>query len=232
MKTKGPVKIVLFGAPGVGKGTFAEILSKKENLKHINMGNILREEIKKKTAIGKEIDHVVKSGNLVQDDLIIRIMKDEIAKVTGDKNSYFKGFILDGFPRNLFQCKELVKITSIDLFINIYMPRHILIKKIMGRRICNECNRNFNVVHIRDEPYDMLPILPPQDCETCKGNPTLQTRSDDSEETVTHRLNTYESTNSPLINFFKNSNCNLVDFEIKRGLQDFDAFHRIVAQHL
>ncbi|GAB65269.1 adenylate kinase 1 [Plasmodium cynomolgi strain B] len=177
MKAKGPLKIVLFGAPGVGKGTFAEILSKKEKLKHINMGNILREEIKKKTTIGKEIDKVVTSGNLVSDDLIVRIVKDEITKVTVQKDSYFKGFILDGFPRNLFQCKEL-------------------------------------------------------DCEKCKGNPKLQRRSDDSEEIVTHRLNTYELTNSPLINFFKNSNCNLVDFEIKRGLQDFDSFYRIVGRHL
>ncbi|ANQ06696.1 Adenylate kinase 1 [Plasmodium coatneyi] len=232
MNVKGPIKIVLFGAPGVGKGTFAEILSKKEKLKHINMGNILREEIKKKTTIGKEIDKVVKSGNLVADDLIIGIVKDEIAKVTLQKESYFKGFILDGFPRNLFQCKELAKITSIDLFINIHMPRHILIKKIMGRRICNECNRNFNVVHIQEDSYEMLPILPPQDCEICKGNPTLQTRSDDSEEIVAHRLKTYELTNSPLINFFKNSNCNFVDFEIKRGLQDFDSFYRMVGQHL
>ncbi|EUD66952.1 adenylate kinase [Plasmodium inui San Antonio 1] len=232
MKAKGTVKIVLFGAPGVGKGTFAEILSKKEKLKHINMGNILREEIKKKSTIGKEIDKVVTSGNLVTDDLIIRIVKDEIAKVTIQKDCHFKGFILDGFPRTLFQCKELEKITSIDLFINIHMPRHILIKKILGRRICNECNRNFNIAHIREDPYDMLPILPPQDCDKCKGNPKLHSRSDDSEEIVFHRLSTYELTYSPLINFFKNSNCNLVDFEIKRGLLDFDSFYRLVGRHL
>ncbi|CAG9479891.1 GTP:AMP phosphotransferase, putative [Plasmodium vivax] len=231
MKAKGPVKIVLFGAPGVGKGTFAEILSKKEKLKHINMGSILRDEIKNKTTIGREIHKVVTSGNLVADELVVKIVKGEIAKVTA-QDGHFKGFILDGFPRNLLQCKQLVEITSIDLFVNIHMPRHILLKKIMGRRICHECNRNFNIAHIRDDPYDMPPILPPPECEKCKGNPKLQRRSDDEEEIVAHRLDTYESTNSHLINFFKNSNCNLVDFEIQRGLRDFDSFYRVVGQHL
>ncbi|GAW79775.1 adenylate kinase 1 [Plasmodium gonderi] len=225
------MKIVLFGAPGVGKGTFAEILSKKEKLKHINIGNILREEIKKESCVGREVKKIVTSGNLVNDDLIINIVKDEINKTIIKGYNNFKGFILDGFPRNIYQSSELVKITDIDLFVNIHLPKHILIKKLSGRRICAQCNNNFNVADIRDNNYDMPPILPSTECKICNGNANLLKRSDDNNEIIAHRLDSYQSTNLPIINFFKNLNCNVLHFDIKRGIKDFDNFYNTIVKH-
>ncbi|ETB56608.1 hypothetical protein YYC_05447 [Plasmodium yoelii 17X] len=223
------MRIVLFGAPGVGKGTFAEILAEKEKLKHINIGNILRNEIKKKTSIGKEINKIVNSGNLVPDNIITHIINEEIKKCSiNNTNNNFKGFILDGFPRNINQSKELIKITNIDLFVNIFSPKYILIKKLLGRRICTICNNCFNIVNIKDKDFDMPPLLPSKNCHICKGNANLVKRGDDNEETILHRLNFYESSNAQIIDFFKNLKYNFIDFEIKKGIKDFDEFHKTI----
>ncbi|VWU48500.1 GTP:AMP phosphotransferase [Hepatocystis sp. ex Piliocolobus tephrosceles] len=226
-------KIVLFGAPGVGKGTFAELLSKKEKLKHINVGNLLREEIKKESSIGKEVSKLVKNGYLVSDNIIIDIVNNEIKKCNViNKELSYNGFILDGFPRNMFQSEELIKITKIDLFVNIYLPKYILIKKLLGRRICSICQNNFNVTNIQDNNYDMPPLLPSTECLICKGETTnLTKRSDDKKEIIEHRLNTYESNSLPIINFFKNSNFNFVNFEVKKGIKDFDDFYNIIIKY-
>ncbi|KYO02121.1 GTP:AMP phosphotransferase, putative [Plasmodium reichenowi] len=223
------MRIVLFGAPGVGKGTFAEILSKKENLKHINVGNILRNEIKKESNIGKEIQNVVRSGNLVSDSLIINIVHDEMKNILNKK---YKGFILDGFPRNMYQSKELIKMTNIDLFVNIYLPRNILIKKLLGRRICNICDKNFNVSNIQQDSFDMPPILPSKDCIQCNGHTNLIKRKDDNEDIINHRLNSYESDYIPIIQFFKNEKYNLIDFPLRRGIRDFDDFYSILVNYI
>ncbi|CAD2101838.1 adenylate kinase [Plasmodium vinckei petteri] len=225
------MRIVLFGAPGVGKGTFAEILAEKEKLKHINIGNILRNEIKKKSSIGKEINKIVNNGNLVPDNIITHIIDEEIKKCSINNPKNFKGFILDGFPRNINQSKELIKITNIDLFVNIFSPKYILIKKLLGRRICSTCNNCFNIVDIRDEQFDMPPLLPSKNCNICKGNADLVKRSDDNEETILHRLNSYESSNAQIIDFFKNLKYNFIDFEIKKGVKDFDEFHKSIFKY-
>ncbi|CAD2089346.1 GTP:AMP phosphotransferase, putative [Plasmodium vinckei lentum] len=225
------MRIVLFGAPGVGKGTFAEILAEKEKLKHINIGNILRNEIKKKSSIGKEINKIVNNGNLVPDNIITHIIDEEIKKCSINNPTNFKGFILDGFPRNINQSKELIKITNIDLFVNIFSPKYILIKKLLGRRICSTCNNCFNIVDIRDDQFDMPPLLPSKNCHICKGNADLVKRSDDNEETILHRLNSYESSNAQIIDFFKNLKYNFIDFEIKKGVKDFDEFHKSIFKY-
>ncbi|KEG00789.1 GTP:AMP phosphotransferase, putative [Plasmodium vinckei vinckei] len=225
------MKIVLFGAPGVGKGTFAEILAEKEKLKHINIGNILRNEIKKNSSLGKEINKIVNNGNLVPDNIITHIIDEEIKKCSINNPKNFKGFILDGFPRNINQSKELIKITNIDLFVNIFSPKYILIKKLLGRRICSTCNNSFNIVDIRDEQFDMPPLLPSKNCHICKGNADLVKRSDDNEETILHRLNSYESSNAQIIDFFKNLKYNFIDFEIKKGIKDFDEFHKSIFKY-
>ncbi|CAD2089178.1 GTP:AMP phosphotransferase, putative [Plasmodium vinckei brucechwatti] len=225
------MRIVLFGAPGVGKGTFAEILAEKEKLKHINIGNILRSEIKKNSLIGKEINKIVNNGNLVPDNIITHIIDEEIKKCSINNPKNFKGFILDGFPRNINQSKELIKITNIDLFVNIFSPKYILIKKLLGRRICSTCNNCFNIVDIRDEQFDMPPLLPSKNCHICKGNADLVKRSDDNEETILHRLNSYESSNAQIIDFFKNLKYNFIDFEIKKGIKDFDEFHKSIFKY-
>ncbi|CAD2101810.1 GTP:AMP phosphotransferase, putative [Plasmodium vinckei] len=225
------MRIVLFGAPGVGKGTFAEILAEKEKLKHINIGNILRNEIKKKSSIGKEINKIVNNGNLVPDNIITHIIDEEIKKCSINNPKNFKGFILDGFPRNINQSKELIKITNIDLFVNIFSPKYILIKKLLGRRICSTCNNCFNIVDIRDDQFDMPPLLPSKNCHICKGNTDLVKRSDDNEETILHRLNSYESSNAQIIDFFKNLKYNFIDFEIKKGVKDFDEFHKSIFKY-
>ncbi|SBT74950.1 GTP:AMP phosphotransferase, putative [Plasmodium malariae] len=225
------MKIVLFGAPGVGKGTFAEILSKKENLKHINIGNILRKEIKNNSNIGKEVNKIVKSGNLVPDSIIINIVEEEIKKCYTDERCYYKGFILDGFPRNLIQSEKLRNMTGIDIFVNIFLPKYILIQKLLGRRICSTCNSCFNVTDIRVNSYDMPPLLPSKECKICRGKANLIKRNDDTSETIAYRLNSYEASNVHVLNFFKNLNYNIVDFEIKKGVRDFDRFYNVIMKY-
>lgn len=269
------MRIVFFGAPGVGKGTFAELLSRKENIKHINVGNILRKEIMNNTNMGKEIKEYVNRGSLVPDKYTINIVKTEIEKIekcrnenknndnnidniidnNTDKNSedninknknkenrkifkclnpsrnIYKGFLLDGFPRNINQSIELMKITKIDLFVNIDLPKHILIQKLLGRRICQICDQNFNVASIKEEQFDMPPLLPSSDCKICKGHPKLIMRNDDTEETIHHRLQSYENSYIPILDFFKKKNCVFINFQLQKGIKDFDRLYNIVKQY-
>lgn len=261
------MRIVFFGAPGVGKGTFAKLLSKKERIKHINVGNILRKEINKNTILGNEIKKFVNQGFLVPDVYILNIVKTEIEKIekcqrereresnressresgresnresdTENEKNYknveasdnYRGFILDGFPRNIYQSKELIKMTDINLFINIDLPKHIIIKKLLGRRVCEICDNNFNVASINENSFEMPPLLPPSDCTMCKGKPKLTMRTDDTEETIHHRLQSYENSYIPILDFFKKKNCNFVNFQLHKGVKDFNRLYNIIKQY-
>lgn len=235
------MRLIFFGPPGVGKGTFAELLSVKEKLMHINVGNILRRKIEEGTSWGSKINQFVSKGHLVPDEYVSKIVEEEIKEVNKSKtkenmsknnNIDYKGFILDGYPRNVSQATKLIKITNVDLLIEIGLPRNILIQKLSGRRICKICSKNFNVSNIQEGTYQMPPLLPSTECKQCKGTTELLQRNDDSENVIQHRLDIYEQTYIPMMNFFKSCNYPVINFQITKGIADFDNFYEVILRKM
>lgn len=198
------MKLILLGAPGAGKGTQAKWISKEYGLPHISTGDILRQNVKEGTELGKEAKKYMDAGKLVPDELIIGMVKDRLAQ-----DDCKNGFILDGFPRTIKQAEELEKITDIDAVLNIYVPFEKLIERITGRRSCPKCGA---VYHIKYNPPKKEGI-----CDAC-GTPLIQ-RDDDKEETVKKRLETYEEQTAPLIDYYEKKG-KLITVEGQEEIED------------
>lgn len=188
------MNLMLFGAPGAGKGTQAKFLIEKYNIPQISTGDILRAAIADKTDMGMEAKKFMDAGELVPDSTIIGIIKDRL-KESDCKN----GFILDGFPRTLAQATALDELMSnmkisLDKVISLNVPDELIVGRITGRRVCSKCGASF---HIEFNPSKKDGV-----CDYC--NSELILRKDDNEETVKNRLETYHSQTSPLIDFYKN----------------------------
>lgn len=177
--------LLMFGPQGCGKGTQAKILSEKFNIPHVSTGDLFR-------SIGggfkERVDKIINQGNLVPDELTLEILKERISK-EDCKN----GFILDGFPRNLNQAKELEKILPIDLVLEISIPDEESISRISGRRICSSCKAGFNLL--------TSPKPKREDrCDFCGAK--LVARKDDTAEAVRKRLETYHKETEPVLEFY------------------------------
>ncbi|MEM2954467.1 MAG: nucleoside monophosphate kinase [Candidatus Nanoarchaeia archaeon] len=195
------MKLLIFGPPGSGKGTYGSRLKVKYNLEKIAPGDIFREEIKKGTTLGKQVESYLKEGKLVPDEIVIKVIKNKIAK----KNN----FLLDGFPRTIEQAKALDNITKIDAIIKINAPDEILIEKISARRICSNpaCDGNYNIADIHKiidgVEYNLPPLLPKKDmlCDKC-GSKLIQ-RQDDTPDVIKERLKIYKSQSEPVLEYYK-----------------------------
>lgn len=190
--------IILIAAPLAGKGTEAGLLKNEYNIPHISTGDILREKAKEDSKIGRDIKKKIDNGEFVSDDLIIQILKDRIQK--DDCN---KGYILDGFPRDIKQAESYQKILDelsfdIGVVIVIDISLENAIKRITGRRICPKCNRVYNI-----NTEDIKPKID-NICDDC--NEKLVKRVDDTEETYMDRYNTYIEKTSPLIEYYEKQN--------------------------
>ncbi|MHA1228171.1 MAG: adenylate kinase [Candidatus Hodarchaeales archaeon] len=183
------MKLIMLGAPGSGKGTQAKFISKEYGIPQISTGDLLRNAVKEGTELGLQAKKYMEDGKLVPDDLVLSLLQERLAK-----DDCKKGFILDGYPRNLAQAHQLEKITDVNLVINIDVDYKVLVERITGRRTCKKCGA---IYHIKYNP-------PKEDsiCDKCSG--TLYQREDDTEETVKKRLDTYESQTKPLIEFYTN----------------------------
>ncbi|HHW30172.1 MAG TPA: adenylate kinase [Clostridiaceae bacterium] len=186
------MRIILLGAPGAGKGTQAAIISKELNLTHISTGDIFRYNIKESTELGKQAKVYIDKGQLVPDELTIRIVVDRL-----NKPDCSRGFILDGFPRTVVQAESLdaemsQKGTPIDYVINIEVPDQVVIDRLSGRRVCLECHAVYHIVS--------NPTKTPNKCDIC-GAEVIQ-RSDDREETIRQRLKIYHEQTEPLIAYY------------------------------
>ena len=172
--------IVLFGAPGAGKGTLAEKIKKMMPIVHISTGDLLRENVRAGTPVGKKAKEFMDAGKLVPDDMVITMVKERVAKDDVKKN----GFMLDGFPRTLEQAKALDKVASIDGVVVIDIKKEDLKKRILGRYSCPKCGKIYNIYN------DKLKPKKEGECDSCAGAKLLH-RDDDNEVTFEKRWNTY-----------------------------------------
>ena len=179
-------KVMLLGPPGAGKGTQAQRIVEKFSLVHLSTGDILRDEVKRGTALGQKAKTFMDNGELVPDQLIIDMIGGRIAAATD-------GFLLDGFPRTVVQAEELAKITDLDVAINISLSREEVVSRLTSRRVCRACGAIYNL--------SFRPPSDPTTCESCGGE--LYQRDDDREEVIQNRYDVYQSQTEPLIEFYR-----------------------------
>jgi len=187
------VRIILLGPPGSGKGTQAKLLSKKYSIPHIAMGDILREEVAKKTPLGKKVNVYMSKGELVPDEIVIEVLKKRLQEA-----DCVDGFILDGFPRTLNQAKALDNMLNelnlkIDAVIYIEVPDEEIMKRLSLRRTCKVCGRIYNL-HYNPPKQDGK-------CDVCGGE--LIIRDDDKPEVIKNRLKVYNDQTKPLVDYYK-----------------------------
>lgn len=187
------MNLILLGPPGAGKGTQATRIVEKYKVPHISTGDIFRENIKNNTPLGQKAQEYMNKGELVPDQLVVDIALDRLGK-----DDCKNGFLLDGFPRTVFQADALDKFLKdkgkgIDLVINIEVEDKILIERLDARRVCPTCAATYNVIG-----------MPPKKEGICdKCNDTLIQRKDDKKETVGNRIKVYHEQTSPLIDYYK-----------------------------
>lgn len=186
------MKIIMLGAPGAGKGTQAHMIAEKYHLPHVSTGDIFRANIKNGTELGKEAKGYMDRGELVPDELTVRILLDRVAQ-----DDCKGGYILDGFPRNIPQAevleKELEKLgDKIDVAIDMEVPDESIISRMSGRRACVSCGATYHIVNVPPKKEGV--------CDVC--GEALILRDDDKEETVQKRLDVYHAQTQPLIEFY------------------------------
>jgi adenylate kinase len=187
------MRVVFLGAPGVGKGTQAEQVSAKFGYPKISTGDILREAVRNKTALGVKAKTFMDQGQLVPDSVVIGLVKEKLSEP-----GTATGFFLDGFPRTVGQAEELDKTLrekgqQLDRVINVMVPRAEVVRRLSGRRSCPKCQAVFHTGYAPPKKEDT--------CDRC-GNALVQ-RNDDRQETVEARLTVYDEQTAPLISYYR-----------------------------
>lgn len=203
------LRTILLGPPGAGKGTQAVKIVEKYNIPHISTGDIFRENIKKGTELGKKAQEYMNKGELVPDDLVI-----EIATTRLLEDDCKNGFLLDGFPRTVYQAEKLDEFltahnSKLDKVLDIAVEKDELITRLTGRRVCKACGASFHVVNIPPKKEGI--------CDFCGGE--LIQRADDNLETVTNRIDVYESQTMPLIEYYEKAG-NIAHIDGATGLDN------------
>ena len=183
------MNLIFLGAPGAGKGTQAEIVSRRLSVPIISTGNIMREAIRAGTELGLKAKSFIDAGDLVPDDIIIGIVSERLAQP-----DCAAGFILDGVPRTLPQAEALASLgIAIDFVIEIDVPDDEIVRRLGGRRVCSECGTPFHT--------EAKPPVNEGVCDVCGGS--LVERADDAPETVKNRLSVYHRMTEPLIDYYE-----------------------------
>jgi adenylate kinase len=187
-----PVKIVLLGPPGAGKGTQAKSISNKYSIPHVSTGDIFRKNISENTPLGVEAKSYMDKGQLVPDEVTINMVKDRL--VQDDCNV---GYLLDGFPRTVVQADALNNFLiergeQLDTSLLIKVPNEFILERMTGRRVCPSCGASYHV--------KFNPPTNEGKCDLC-GSEVIQ-RKDDTVETVKERLDVYQRETQPLIEFY------------------------------
>ena len=186
------MRLVLLGAPGAGKGTQAKKLIDKYDIPQISTGDILRKAVSDGTPLGKEAKIIMDKGELVTDEIVIGLVKERLAQ-----DDCKNGYILDGFPRTTPQAEELDNVLSamnspLDTALSVDVDMGDLMKRLTGRRTCGGCQQMYNV-HFSPSQKEGV-------CDKCGG--ALVQRDDDKEDTIKNRLEVYEKSTAPLIDYY------------------------------
>ncbi|MCD1293489.1 adenylate kinase [Methanocella sp. CWC-04] len=203
------MQIVLFGPPGAGKGTQAKFLSEEYNIPHISTGDILRENVKNGTELGKKAKTYMDKGELVPDKLLIDLIKERL-----ERPDTRKGFLLDGFPRTIPQAKALDVILDeinkkLDAVINIDVGTNELVRRLSGRRICKKCGASYHLMFNPSKTKDL--------CDLCGGE--LYQRDDDKEAAIKNRLEVYKNQTEPVLDYYKGQDL-LIDVDGEKEIED------------
>ena len=185
------MQVLIFGSPGVGKGTQAKLISEKLNLNHISTGDILRDIIKMETDLGKQISALIDKGNLVPDEMIGEIVKDAISKSDNK-------FVLDGYPRTVSQIsvlEDLVKEIDIPFpkIVILDSQDDIIVERLTSRRLCNSCGDIISILKMNE----------PETCPKCNSKDGFTRREDDKEEVILKRLKIYHDTTEPVVQHYR-----------------------------
>ena len=211
------MNIIIFGPPGAGKGTQSDFIVKNFNLFKLSTGDLLREEIKRKSALGIKITSIVNSGSLVSDEIINSLIETIVSN-----KKFANQIIFDGYPRNLSQAKNLDALLSkynqkIDIVIKLRVSLDIIKKRITGRLTCSKCSKIFNEFF----------SPPPQDMNCCKDG-ILQKRDDDNVDVAVKRYETYEESTEPVLEFYKKMNL----VKDLNGEMNIESIHREIRDYL
>ena len=187
------MRLVLLGPPGAGKGTLAGLLKESMHMAHISTGDILREEMNKKTALGKKVKQYIENGELVPDAMVTQLIEHKF------DSSHFSGngYMLDGFPRTKTQAEDLDKILKrvkkpLDYAVYLETSLPIIIQRLTGRRVCRDCGALY---HIENKPPARQGV-----CDHCGGD--VYQRADDNEETIRTRMDVYMKNTEPIVDYY------------------------------
>lgn len=187
------MRIVLLGPPGAGKGTQAVRIAAKYGIPHISTGDIFRANVKEGTPLGKKAKEYMDKGLLVPDELVCDLVEDRVSK-----EDCVNGYLLDGFPRTVFQAEQFdaylkAKNEEIGYVLDIEVAEEQLLPRMIGRRVCRSCGKPYHV--------DFFPPKVPGVCDVCGGE--VYQRDDDREETVKNRFRVYQEQTAPLTEYYK-----------------------------
>ncbi len=182
------MRLIIFGPPGSGKGTYSAILKKMLGVTPLSTGDIFRDAVKKKSPLGMKIANFLKKGELVPDEIVIDVLRKKLNELEKSE-----GFILDGFPRTLKQAEALANLTEIDAVIQIVVSESIIIDRLSNRRICPNCGAIYNLKSLKPKVDEL--------CDKC-GVPLIQ-REDDKPEIIKVRLQKYRRQTRPIMRYFR-----------------------------
>jgi len=190
------MNLLLFGAPGSGKGTQAERLRDRFSLQHVSTGDLLRDAVARGSELGKKVEGIMAAGELVSDEIVLELIKEAVESVKTDENK--KGWILDGYPRTMAQAKELNGLLTkvgdaIDCVVVLEVNRDAVISRLSSRRSCPECKAVYNVINKKPAVEDK--------CDKCGGD--LVHRKDDQPETIANRLDVFQDQTAPILNYYE-----------------------------
>ena len=210
------MKIIMLGAPGAGKGTQAKRIAEKYDIPHISTGDIFRENIKKGTELGKKAKEYMDKGELVPDDLVCEIATSRLLE-----DDCKNGFLLDGFPRTVYQAEKLDEFLEkhgkkIDKVLDIAVEKEELMTRLIGRRVCKACGATYHVTNMPPKKEGV--------CDKCGGE--LMQRADDTAETVENRIEVYNSQTMPLVEYYEKAG-NIAHIDGAIGLEN--VFNSIVS---
>ena len=190
------MNLILFGAPGSGKGTQAERLRDRFSLKHISTGDLLRDAVARGTKLGKKVENIMAAGELVSDEIVLELIREAVSSVKADES--LTGWMLDGFPRTVSQAQALDQLLAdtgerIDEVVVLEVDRDAVIQRLSARRSCPECKAVYNVLN--------LPPTKEGVCDNCGA--ALVHRKDDQPETISNRLDVYEAQTMPILEHYQ-----------------------------